>query len=115
MAKQAELKVVSGGKNIRARKKKQFDADAFYDKYPWVVKNSVKEVEPGTIVDGVKVAHGRICKIKCQETGKTRTVNVQDAWQIKYTKEVQKRLQQERASQRRKAQPKKPVKKAKAS
>jgi len=82
--------------------KKKFDSAAFYKKYPWVVKNSVKEVSAGSVVDGVKAAHGRICKIKCQETGKTRTINVQDAFQTKFTKEVQKRKQLERAAERRK-------------
>jgi len=114
-ATNTELKVVAGGKKARIKKKKIFDTEAFYEKYPWVVKNSIKEVEPGTEVDGIKVVHGRICKIKCQETGKTRTINVQDAWQTKYSKEVQKRKQRERASERRKKRVNKSAKKAKAS
>lgn len=96
--KKTDLKVMKGGKK---KTKKAFDEAAFCKKYPWVVKGSIKEVEPGTVVDDVTVAHGRICKIKCQETGKLRTVNVQDAFQTKYTKEVQKRKSRERASKRR--------------
>ena len=97
------LRVVKGGKNgKKAAAKKKFDEQAFYKKYPWVVKGSVKEAKVGSIVDGVKVAHGRVCKIKCQETGKTRTINVQDAFQTKFSKEVQKRKQLERAALRRK-------------
>jgi len=76
---------------------------AFYKKYPWVIKSSVKEARVGSKVDGVRVAHGRICKIKCQETGKTRTVNVQDAWQCKFSEEVQLRKARERSALRRKA------------
>ncbi len=102
-SKDSNLKVVKGGKNgPKKGSKKAFNADAFYKKYPWIVKGSVKEAKPGSTVDGVKVAHGRICKIKCQETGKLRTINVQDAFQTKYTREVQKRKAAERASARRK-------------
>jgi hypothetical protein len=103
-AKKASLRVVKGGKNGKKKtaSKKKFDEVAFYKNYPWVVKGSVKEAKVGSTVDGVKVAHGRICKIKCQETKKTRTINVQDAFQTKFTKEVQKRKQLERAAERRK-------------
>lgn len=101
--KKASLRVVKGGKNgKKAPSKKKFDEEAFYKKYPWVVKGSVKEVKVGSTVDGVKVAHGRVCKIKCQETGKLRTINVQDAFQTKFSQEVQKRKQLERAALRRK-------------
>lgn len=96
--KKAKLKVVAGGKKT---KKKAFDETAFYKKYPWVVKGSVKEVKPGTKVSGIVAAHGRICQIKCQETGELRTINVQDAFQTKYTEEVQKRKARERAAERR--------------
>jgi len=82
--------------------KKKFNVDTFYKKYPWVVKDSVKEVEVNSTVNGLRVAHGRICEIKCQETGVIRTINVQDAWQTKFSKEVQKRKQLERAMERRK-------------
>lgn len=99
------LRVVKGGKSSSGKKK--FDATKFYKKYPWVVSGSVKEVKPNSVVDGVKAVHGRICKIKCQETGKLRTINVQDAFQTKYTKEVQQRRARERAAQRRKKKSKK--------
>jgi len=94
-------------KEKAAPKKKKFDEAAFYKKYSWVVAGSVKEVEPGTVVDGLTAHHPRICKIKCQETGKLRTIHVQDAFQTKYTAEVQKRKALQRAAERRKKKAKK--------
>lgn len=103
--KKSKLRVVKGGKNGRRKKtvsKKGFDEATFYKKYKHVVPNSVKEAKVGSVVDGCKVAHGRVCKIKCKETGKLRTINVQDAFQTFFTAEVQKRKQLERAAERRK-------------
>lgn len=84
-------------------KKKKFDEEAFYKKYGHVVRGSIREVEPGTTINGVVAVHGRICDIKCQETGESRTINVQDAWQVKYTKEVQKQKARDKIRDRRKA------------
>lgn len=81
---------------------KKFNEAAFYKKYKHVVPGSIEKVEPGSIIDECKVVHGRICKIKCKETGKLRTINVQDAFQTFFTVEVQKRKQLERAAERRK-------------
>jgi len=94
-----KLKVVKGGK--KSTKKKAFDEAVFYKKYPWVVKGSVKEAKPGTKTGGITVAHGRICQIKCEETGDLRTINVQDAFQTKFCVEVQERKARERAAERR--------------
>jgi len=85
------------------KKVKKFNEAEFYAKYKHVVPGSVKELEVGTKVDGVVVAHGRICQIKCVETGKLRTINVQDAFQVKYCAEVQAQKARDRASSRRKA------------
>ncbi|MGW8178772.1 MAG: hypothetical protein ACWGQW_08420 [bacterium] len=113
--KKSKLRVVKGGKNgKKAAPKKKFDEEAFYKKYKHVVSGSVKEAKPGSVVDGCKVAHGRICKIKCKETGKLRTINVQDAFQTFFTAEVQKRKQLERAAERRKKSGKKARRKSKA-
>ena len=95
-------KLVKKVKIIRARSKK-FDEAAFCQKYPWVVPGTIKEVEPGTKVDGVVAAHRRVCQIKCVETGVLRTINTQDAFQVKYCEEVQAKKARERASERRKS------------
>jgi len=94
--KKAKIKVV------KQATKKKFNEEAFYRKYPHVVVGSVKEVAAGTKVDGIVAAHGRICQIKCIETGKLRTINVQDAFQVKYCVEVQVQKARERVSARRK-------------
>jgi len=86
----------------KVKRHKAFDATVFYAKYPWVVEGSVKEVPVGTKVDSITVAHGRVCSIKCQETGVLRTINVQDAFQTKYCEEVQARKAREKAAERRK-------------
>lgn len=106
-SKTKNLKVVKGGKSS-----KKFDEDTFYKKYKHVVPGSVKEVKPGTVVDGVKAVHGRVCKIKCQESGKLRTINVQDAFQVKFSVEVQKKKMLERAAARRNRKRKASKKKA---
>ena len=67
-----------------------------------MVPGSVKLVEPGTKVDGIVAVHGRVCQIKCMETGKIRTINAQDAFQVKYCVEVQAKRSSERTSLRRK-------------
>lgn len=90
-------------KVVKTRKSKKFDEASFYQKYLWVVPGSVKEVKPGTKVDGVVAAHRRICQIKCVETGVLRTINTQDAFQVKYCEEVQARKARERAAERRKS------------
>ena len=104
------LKIVKGGKSdgdkskVKPKKKKTFDEAAFLKKYPHVVKGSIKEVPKNSIIDGIKAVHGRICKIKCTETGcsKLRTVNVQDAWQVKFCADHQKKRARTKAAKNRK-------------
>lgn len=94
-------------KTKKAPKKivKKFDDKAFYKKYSHAVRGSVKEVKPGTVIDGTKAVHGRVCKITCTTRGcsKTRTLNVQDCWQVKFCREHQKAAASKRAADRRKA------------
>lgn len=119
--KKSNLRVVKGGKGNGRRKStkrgkkaksKKFDASTFYKKYPHVVKDSIKEVTPGSTVGGIKAVHGRICKIKCKKDGKTRTINVQDAFQVKFCTTCQTKAARERAAQRRKTKGKKRTRKA---
>ncbi len=107
-------------KNTKSKKK--FNADTFYKRYKHVVQGSVKDVEVGSVVGGLTVVHPRICKIKCKESGKTRTIHTQDAHQVFYTIDVQAKKAREKAANRRKgkakAAPKKkstPKKKVKAT
>lgn len=89
---------------------KKFDEEAFYKKYPHVVKGSVKEVEVNELVDGLVVVHSRICKIKCKESGKLRTIHTQDAHQVFYCKEVQEQKVKERLAKKLKSKKDKPKK-----
>jgi hypothetical protein len=81
---------------------KKFDEQAFYKKHPHVVKDSVKDAKVGSKVDGLVVVHPRICKIKCKESGKLRTIHTQDAHQVFYTVEIQTKKNYDRAAKRRK-------------
>lgn len=81
-------------------KRRKFNEDAFYKKYPHVVNGSVKEVDAGEKVGGVQ-SHGRRCQVKCDECSKTREVNVQDVWQVKKCEEHQKLAARKKAAQRR--------------
>lgn len=62
----------------------------FYAKYPWVIKNSVREA---TATDEKKVGHSHlnVCDIKCtvKGCGEVRTVNTQDVFQVKRCPEHQ--------------------------
>ena len=93
------------GKSTRSKpnpkKGKKFDEAAFCKKYSHVVSGSVREVKAGSKVDGIVAAHGRICKVKCK-CGKTRTINVQDAFQVKLCLNCQAKSAKERAASRRK-------------
>jgi hypothetical protein len=105
------LKVVKGGKSnskSKAKKKKTFDEAAFCKKYPHVVKGTVKEVPKNSVIDGTKAVHGRVCKIKCTERGceKLRTINVQDAWQVKFCVAHQKARARTKAAKNRKSKKK---------
>ena len=79
-----------------------FDVEAFYKKYPHVVRDSVLEVPPDQEFQGVK-SHGRVCQVKCAECAATRTVNVQDVWQVKLCAEHHKKAAAAKAAKRRKA------------
>lgn len=78
----------------------------FYAKYPHVVAGSVRlpTAEDKALLDH---CHGKVCDIECVDTGELRTINVQDAFQVKRTVEAQKaylrRRRAERAKQRREA------------
>ena len=47
--------------------------------------------------------HGKVCTIKCVDTGKTRVVNTQDAFQVKRTVEAQHEFMKKRRASKRTA------------
>lgn len=83
----------------------------FYKKYPHVVTGSVREpTSEDKKVLGAK-CHGKVCTIKCVDTGELRTINTQDAFQVKRTAEAQEKFLRRRRAERR---AEKKAKKAKA-
>jgi hypothetical protein len=74
----------------------------FYQKYSWVVSGSVREA---TDDDRSKLphCHGKVCEVKCVDTGELRTINVQDAFQVKRTEEAQARYLRQRRAERKAA------------
>lgn len=55
--------------------------DKYYLKYAHIVPGSIKEVDKDKVVNGV-MSKGVICQIKCTSCGGTRTINIQDAFQV---------------------------------
>ncbi len=95
-------------------KPKTKDFSEFYKKYPWVVKNSV-HAPTAEDVKNLKKCHGTVCTIKCVDSGKLRTINTQDAFQVKRTEEAQKVFQRKQRAMNKKAKQKKPEKKVDAA
>lgn len=88
----------------KKKKKKSFDEETFYTKYPHVVRGSIKEAERGSVPADTGVqTHGRICIIACEDCGKERIINIQDAFQTRYCIEHQKSRARARAKEKRQA------------
>lgn len=50
-------------------------------KYPHVVKGSIRKAEG---ISTGKKGHGKVCTIRCEMCKAERTINVQDAFQVRY-------------------------------
>ena len=100
-----EGKLVNLAKERKARKSK-VGTPEWYALYPWVMKDSVRDP---TAADKKSLSncHGRVCTIKCVDTGKMRTVNTQDAFQSKRTVKAQETHLKLRRTERRQAKLKK--------
>ena len=95
----------AAAQRTRERMQRKAEKDAkkwaeFYKKHSHVVDGSVREP-----TDADKAAldhiHGRVCDIKCVDTGELRTINVQDAFQVKRSVAAQKvHLKKQRATRR---------------
>jgi len=70
----------------------------FYSKYAHVVAGSVREptAEDRKVLSK---CHGKVCTIKCVDTGVARTINTQDAFQVKRTAEAQVKYLRTRRSE----------------
>lgn len=101
-ARKALGKVISLDK-VRQRKagKMKVGTKEWYAKYPHVVKDSVRDPTAKDRKLLGSRCHGKVCTIKCVDTGKERVINTQDAFQVKRTVEAQKLHNKERRRERR--------------
>ena len=74
----------------------------WYGKYPHVVFDSVREATKDDLKSLGAKCHGRVCDIKCVDTSKLRTINVQDAFQVKRTREAHEAFKKTRLSKKNK-------------
>ena len=79
---------------------KEKDYTEFYKKYPHVVKGSVRDPNAAD-TKVVSESHGKVCTIKCVECKTERTINCQDAFQVKHCLECKDKLVKARRAQRR--------------
>jgi len=99
-ARQAELKTLQRAVKDRAA------TEAWETKV--LVRNpnyQVGSVRAATDLDREQLGHchGKVCTIKCQVCGSERTVNVQDAFQVKFCGECRKQAGREAAKEKRAA------------
>lgn len=87
----------------KAPKKPKSESDDWYAKYPWVVKGSVREPTAADKKALGSKCHGKVCTVKCVDTGTERVVNTQDAFQSKRSPEAQKAYTRRRRAERRQA------------
>jgi hypothetical protein len=87
-------------KKTKTNKKPKPGDEAWYKLYPHVVPDSVREPTAADLKQ-LTNCHGKVCTITCIDTGKTRVINVQDAFQVMRTVEAQaKHLKRRRAERR---------------
>jgi ribosomal protein S27E len=79
---------------------KEKDYTEFYKKYAHVVKGSVRDPNAAD-TKAVSESHGKVCTIKCIECKTERTINCQDAFQVKHCLECKDKLVKARRAQRR--------------
>jgi FlaG/FlaF family flagellin (archaellin) len=95
--KVVELKSVRGGKQTVAERK----LAEFYKSYPHVVDGSVREPSAEDKKALGSRCHGKVCTIKCVDTGELRVINTQDAFQVKRTETAQALFLRARRAERR--------------
>lgn len=99
-------KAAQSKKSTRGPKSNDND---WYAKYPWVVRGSVREPTPADRKALGSRCHGKVCTVKCVDTGVERIVNTQDAFQSKRSPEAQKAYVRRRRSEYRKTRKEKKV------
>ncbi|MGW8177789.1 MAG: translation initiation factor IF-2 N-terminal domain-containing protein [bacterium] len=100
---QAREKKASKPKKEKTPKKPKSDSDDWYKKYPWVVKGSVREPTSADRKALGSRCHGKVCTVRCVDSGVERVVNTQDAFQSKRCPDAQKAYMRRRRAERRQA------------
>ena len=85
-------------KNVN--KKEKVREAKFYREHSWVVMGSVREATKTDIKKLGAHCHGKVCDIRCVDTGALRTINLQDAWQTKRSKEAQEDFNRKQRAER---------------
>lgn len=99
-AKVVSLKVVKT-ETVADRKLREF-----YKKYPHVVPGSVRDPNAADKKALGSKCHGKVCTIKCVDTGAERVINTQDAFQVKRCETAQQEFLRQRRAERRLAKSK---------
>lgn len=102
-SKVVQLKVVKSkpGETVADRKLREF-----YKKYPHVVAGSVRDPDASDKKALGSKCHGKVCTIKCVDTGELRVINTQDAFQVKRCEAAQLEFLRKRRAERRQAKSK---------
>lgn len=104
-------KKTTKSKKTTVRKPKSTNDD-WYAKYPWVVRGSVREPTPADRKALGSRCHGKVCTVRCVDTGTERVVNTQDAFQSKRCPDAQKAYMRHRRAERRQTRKESKAKKA---
>ena len=92
---------------LAAKKRAVKDAEELAD---WEQKTSARNPAfvPGSVrspsIEEISVlghTHGKVCTIRCQACGETRTINKQDAFQVRYCKDCRKEANRETSKEKR--------------
>lgn len=115
-AKVVNLDKVRKKKTTKSKKtstrKSKSTSDDWYTKYPWVVRDSVREPTPADRKALGSRCHGKVCTVRCVDTGTERVVNTQDAFQSKRCPDAQKAYMRRRRAERRQNRKESKAKKA---
>jgi len=100
----AEVVNLSDAKAAKAAstKKTKVGDPGWYAQFPHVVPGSVREPTAEDLKTLTK-CHGKVCTIKCVDTGEKRVINVQDAFQVTRSVKAQAKYLKRRRAERRAA------------
>lgn len=86
---------------VKAPKPGKVGSDEWYAKHAHVVKDSIRDAssEDRKALGGK--THGKVCTIKCVDSGEERVINTQDAFQVRRTVAAQHEYNKRRRAEKR--------------